>query len=268
MEDSDHGGRRLPWVRILAEGAAIVVGILLAFAIDAWWENRNERIREREVISQLAEEFRSASEELDFYLTYDRRILQSVEGVATILDAAERSGESSAQVPDTALAFLLIQGTYAPTIPSLDGLRATGRLSRLRDSNLTGVLSGWPTALEDAVEHQIDSQDFIVDHVYPALVETAPRLKVVTDQILIRFGFSGANADPGAMTTVQVTPELAAAVNYRAVLLSASVVEFQALQEHLAQILEQLASHEQKIGPSPTSDDPEREEGPLNPRPS
>jgi len=36
------------WARVLAEGSAIVVSILLAFGIQAWWEERQERTEEAE----------------------------------------------------------------------------------------------------------------------------------------------------------------------------------------------------------------------------
>ena len=45
------------WKRIAVEAAAIVVSILLAFAIDAWWDDRQERIEEREVLLGLKSEF-------------------------------------------------------------------------------------------------------------------------------------------------------------------------------------------------------------------
>lgn len=35
--------KRIPWQRISVEAAAIVVSILLAFGIDAWWESERER---------------------------------------------------------------------------------------------------------------------------------------------------------------------------------------------------------------------------------
>jgi hypothetical protein len=35
--------RKIPWGRILAEGILIVVSILLAFSIEAWWARRGER---------------------------------------------------------------------------------------------------------------------------------------------------------------------------------------------------------------------------------
>ena len=45
------------WSRILAEGSAIVVSILLAFAIQAWWEGRQSRALEQDTLDQLAANF-------------------------------------------------------------------------------------------------------------------------------------------------------------------------------------------------------------------
>ena len=47
--------QRLPWLRLFAEGIAIVVSILLAFAIQAWWEELGERRAEAELIVNLSE---------------------------------------------------------------------------------------------------------------------------------------------------------------------------------------------------------------------
>ena len=47
----------IPWGRLIAEGGAIVVSILLAFAIDAWWEERQERVEEQQILQDLADEF-------------------------------------------------------------------------------------------------------------------------------------------------------------------------------------------------------------------
>jgi hypothetical protein len=38
----------IAWRRVTLEGAVIVISILLAFAIDAWWEERNAREAELE----------------------------------------------------------------------------------------------------------------------------------------------------------------------------------------------------------------------------
>jgi hypothetical protein len=55
---------RVPWVRIIAEGAAIVVSILLAFGIQAWWEGRQERRVELDILSGLRSDFEANREQL------------------------------------------------------------------------------------------------------------------------------------------------------------------------------------------------------------
>ena len=41
----------------MVEGLVIVLSILLAFAIDAWWDERQERIEEGEILHGLNQEF-------------------------------------------------------------------------------------------------------------------------------------------------------------------------------------------------------------------
>ena len=53
--------RQVPWLRILAEGFAIVVSILLAFGIQAWWEDRPERAVEAALLTGLDEDLRRDS---------------------------------------------------------------------------------------------------------------------------------------------------------------------------------------------------------------
>ena len=43
----------IPWRRISVEALAIVVSILLAFSIDAWWQDRSDQIRLKEYLSQV-----------------------------------------------------------------------------------------------------------------------------------------------------------------------------------------------------------------------
>jgi hypothetical protein len=56
--------RSIPWPRILAEGVAIVVSILLAFGIQAWWEERQALSLEADLLAALAEELEANQEAL------------------------------------------------------------------------------------------------------------------------------------------------------------------------------------------------------------
>ena len=44
---------QIPWARVLVEGVVIVASILLAFGIDAWWEQRQDREEERRILQAL-----------------------------------------------------------------------------------------------------------------------------------------------------------------------------------------------------------------------
>ena len=49
----------IAWPRLLVEGLVIVVSILLAFAIDAWWEDRQEAEKARLQIERVVAELES-----------------------------------------------------------------------------------------------------------------------------------------------------------------------------------------------------------------
>ena len=53
--------RQIPWARVLVEGAVIVVSILMAFGIDAWWTETQERAEEQVLLSGLIEDLRQDS---------------------------------------------------------------------------------------------------------------------------------------------------------------------------------------------------------------
>ena len=54
-----------PWPRVLAEGAVIVVSILLAFGIDAWWDDAQRTREAHAMLETLSEEIRDARAEVD-----------------------------------------------------------------------------------------------------------------------------------------------------------------------------------------------------------
>ena len=49
--------QKIPWARLAVESVAIVGSILVAFAIDAWWEERQEQRDERTYLTSLRQEF-------------------------------------------------------------------------------------------------------------------------------------------------------------------------------------------------------------------
>ena len=65
--------QKIQWKRLSVEGVAIVTSILLAFAIDAWWDNRHERTEERRILESLKAEFLSNAELIPSYIEGHQR---------------------------------------------------------------------------------------------------------------------------------------------------------------------------------------------------
>lgn len=60
--------RQIPWLRIFAEGTAIVISILLAFAIDAWWQRRAELEQAHILIAGLYADFAASQDHVEKWL--------------------------------------------------------------------------------------------------------------------------------------------------------------------------------------------------------
>lgn len=230
----------LPWFRIAAETVAIVLSILLAFAIDAWWNERNERLEEQRVLQQLTEEFETVAAQLGGYVAMDRRTLRNVSRIDSLMQDALADGRRAITARDSTLRWLWTQGTFAPTLPTFDGLRTSGRLTLIQHQELATALSAWPAQLEDAVEHQEQSLDIIFQFVYPAAMQTF-NVGPPHDQTLAYIDRLADPPPPDARSRIPVTLELANAVNTRAGWMHFSVLEMSGLQEHAARMLDLLA---------------------------
>jgi len=69
--------QRVPWKRVGVEAVAIVGSILLAFAIDAWWDNRKAAQDEIESLELIHRDLREAQSQLDDYSKYSRGAARS-----------------------------------------------------------------------------------------------------------------------------------------------------------------------------------------------
>ena len=63
----------IPFKRLFVEGFVIVISILLAFAIDAWWDRQQESEQEAALLMSLLADFRLLEEQLS---EADRKYLE------------------------------------------------------------------------------------------------------------------------------------------------------------------------------------------------
>lgn len=136
--------------RLIFEGVAIVLSILLAFAIDAWWDDRIERAEEREALEALYTEFLANHEQLLAVLERHDDARSSFAALLAMNDG-EILALSTAQVEQMMRSFAYPR-TFDAVRGSLDALIASGRLGIIQDRKLREALTSFDNVLDDAEE--------------------------------------------------------------------------------------------------------------------
>jgi hypothetical protein len=124
------------------EGLVIVVSILLAFALDAWWVGVQERKEENQLPVSLHEEFLETREILNQAVAFhERRMGASLR----LLDPDYLTDTSASPdlLGDVVYTYLHF-GSYYPKSGVLDGALASGHLDLISDDVLRSRLAGWP----------------------------------------------------------------------------------------------------------------------------
>lgn len=159
---------RIPWLRVSIEGAVIVGSILLAFGIDAWWDERDRKRTLEQDLSSVLDEIRDNRDLIDAEISALERVVSGGEAVLDVLDAGAE--EAFVSLPDT-LAFLVTY--WAPTLDhslgALDALTSSGRLSEVESIALRRSLAALRDRISDAVEDQWEARNFQSNRLLPTI---------------------------------------------------------------------------------------------------
>lgn len=149
------------------EGLVIVLSILLAFALDAWWEGQQ---LERDVYQELGNvgrELRRNQELLVFQIDVIQRIVAAEEFLLGLMQADPSAGDIA--VADTVGFLATTSVTFDPSLGALDALIASGRLSAVADTDLRLRLSGLRALVADATELQERIRGLYFDQMLPQI---------------------------------------------------------------------------------------------------
>jgi len=135
---------------LLGEGVVIVASILLAFAIEAVWAQRQLRDEEREALIELEADFVASLDQIDIVIdTY----LKDRERIAVLRMStpAELRSLSQREISEIMLATSSLW-TFDPALGGTDALVGSGRLGVLRDPLLREALASFTNLVADASE--------------------------------------------------------------------------------------------------------------------
>ena len=150
------------------EVAAIVGSILLAFAIDAAWEQRQERSDARELLAGLQAEFEFQRSEL---IRYRDRWVDVREATGRLLEVIGSGAAPAPAVMDSLMLGLLNPATFDPRTGTLEAATGSGELGLIGSRELRDMLAGWAGVVQELRDNEIAMRDFILATLVPYLAE-------------------------------------------------------------------------------------------------
>lgn len=140
----------IPWKRLSVEAAAVVASILLAFAIDAWWDERIEHVEEKEILQSLLVEFEVNRDEAASVVLVHEMSLQSTARLMNLTD--DEILALSGDEVERYLRYFANPRTFDAVRGSVDALTNSGKLGILQARELREALTTFINILEDATE--------------------------------------------------------------------------------------------------------------------
>lgn len=217
----------------IREIVVVVASILIAFALDAWWDSAVERDQERALLAGLRAEFEQNRAPLDERISNHERLAAGQHALAAVLDAADGD---SVTVPDSLLITLLVTPTFDPTLGTLEEAQSSGRTRLIRDGGLRRRLRAWQGLWLDAREEEQWSLQLVQDELYPALARD-----VALNRLMDEGGpwISGTPTETlrASSTTVPVTAALVNFAKQRGVRSNRAARELRTLRAELDSIV-------------------------------
>ena len=144
--DKPAPARQIQWPRFLIEGVVIVGSILLAFGIEAWWEERGERDQTRQNLLALLDELEINRAQLDSCaVALDR----SAEGTYALLELMGPDAEP-VEIEGLASAFFqsVNMGIFFGQDAVLTAMLGSGELADLQNESLMILVGSWQASVE------------------------------------------------------------------------------------------------------------------------
>jgi len=213
----------------LIELALLVLGILLAFGLEAWWANRSQQLELRGELENVLVEFDSNRQLIEQYLGWHDR---SAAGTSALIDLLESAGPRSIEIPDSLIWDVGFTPTYDPRTGALGALLTSGRFGLIADAELRGALAGFDGYLRDARDEEMRARAYTDSQVVTALVGSGD-----VSRALYCMECRDEGHPPGLSTWLENSPELRTHLKRRLVFALLSIESLQAVRAEIDRII-------------------------------
>jgi len=142
--------QNIPWKRLTAEGTAIVLSILLAFAIDAWWDEVQTARQQAKLVLALQQDFETTKGRLESSIEKANSLISRTDGFFEAV-------KSDDPVPIDSIRHLgggaFYKISFEPALSAYESAVATGRLGLIESPKLLEAITEFNQARENYELH-------------------------------------------------------------------------------------------------------------------
>ena len=153
---------------IALEAVAIVLSILLAFAIDAAWAQRAQRVEARELLTGLQSEFEVHRSEL---VRFRDRWIGVRAATERLLELTGSEIAAKPVVMDSLILAVLNPATFDPRTGTLEAAKGSGQLGLIGSRELRERFSAWDGVVEEVRDNELAMREFILSTIVPYMAE-------------------------------------------------------------------------------------------------
>ena len=137
----------------VTEGVLIVASILVAFSIDAWWAERQERQQEMQILTALRTEFQLNSNRLPVFIDNHGKTMDAATAVIRRMRSAADGQKVVVAYAD--LFNAVDHGSFDALNGTLNAVLQSGDLRLIESAEIRARIAAWPALLQDATENEV-----------------------------------------------------------------------------------------------------------------
>jgi len=164
---AEPSSRSIQWRRIAVESGAVILSILLAFSIDALWDQHQERTREDVLLRGILADYRASRPNLAERLDLALRMARTTAMLRDLVSG--RTGGTPLTVPDSLILGVLGGPTYEPATNTLDAALGSGEIELIRSDEIRAELATWRRTLLDTTEDEVEVRRLTNEQLVPSL---------------------------------------------------------------------------------------------------
>lgn len=154
------------WPEYLLEILVITIGIYGAFALDNWNEGKKDRLKEKEVLQRLYDDFLLDEQQLQSRMRLRKMVIKSAQSGLDYIDNPEN-------VPADSILKKISAVFFTTTFDPIDHkLMESGNIHLIQNEELKHLLTKWPSDLFQLKEVEYEYINTYRNVIIPFLIET------------------------------------------------------------------------------------------------